>query len=414
MSEILFRTFLHQWPRKLTALLAAIIIWFLVDHSITITRTIPNIPVRVLNVPENKTIDGLLPNGLIGKRLTLTITGQKTALEELSSSDLEVVTDAAGKGDRWTLEVTKKNLVSLNPDLDLTHGIASVSPVELTIQMSSYVTEKIPITITRPVGEPPKGYTYLDVWPQRLFQTVSGPDRSVQELKAKGLRLTFDLSKISKEELDALSEKTQYRPEDEVRFFIPDAWKKVILPFGREPLVAINDPESDYLHLDLLKQEFLSLNDPIPVTLFFPLSNSDLLNPETYHLDIDSLIKKKNGLYVLGLPLYVKDVSRLFLDTVRDRIELTVTVLPPSVSKELPWSIEFIDPLELENAYIKAALAAIPQEERAQLPPKLHEDYLRLRFRTYMHEFKLYKEDETSLDLIVELGQGLISIREAP
>src|SRR5262249_17952946 len=107
MNDWLKRTFLEQWPRKLTALIAAIIIWVLVNHSIPVTPTIPNVSIRVLNIPPGKTIEGLLPNGILSKHLTLTLTGQKTTLLGLAPNDLEVVADAAGKEDRWSVDVTK-------------------------------------------------------------------------------------------------------------------------------------------------------------------------------------------------------------------------------------------------------------------------------------------------------------------
>ena len=165
MRSWLHRLFVEHWPRKLVAIVAAIVIWFLVSTSITVTRTISNIPVRVINIPKNMTIEGLQPNGLLKERMTLTMTGSKATLDTLVASDLEVVTDAEGRGERWTVEVTKRNLISLNPDIDLKRNLTSVSPGELTLQLSPLVTEKIPVQVV-PVGDPPKGYIFLDVWPE--------------------------------------------------------------------------------------------------------------------------------------------------------------------------------------------------------------------------------------------------------
>ena len=129
----------------------------------TVTKIVHNIPVRVTNLPPEKTIEGMQVNGLLNKRISLTLTGNKAALDEISGKDLEVVIDATGKSNEWIATIGKKNLVSLNPEFDPTKMISRVSPFEMIVKQSKLVTEKIPILITQPIGEAPKGYQYLDV-----------------------------------------------------------------------------------------------------------------------------------------------------------------------------------------------------------------------------------------------------------
>ena len=81
MDSIITRIFFHNWQRKLVAALAAIVIWMFVNNSINDTVTISNVPVRIINLPPDKTIPGLLPNGVLGRRLTLTLTGSKDVVE---------------------------------------------------------------------------------------------------------------------------------------------------------------------------------------------------------------------------------------------------------------------------------------------------------------------------------------------
>lgn len=412
MKSLLKGLFVDNWQRKLIAVLAGLVIWLLVNYTITVTRTIPNVPIHVLNIPKEKTIEGLLPNGILSRRATLVVTGKKSVVEKLSSSDIEIVTDASGMGDSWTFEVTKRNLKATSPDVDVQYGVNQVSPVEVSIQLSPLVTEKIPITITAPVGELPKGYIFLDIWPQRLMQTVSGPKPQVDELKTKGLRLTLNLNRITGEELDNLFANARRREEDEIRFFVPDDWKKVYIPFEKDKSVEINDPEAAFLHIDFLKQESLPLESDLPVAIFFPLPYSLTLNPDTYSIGSDGLISIKNGIPILNLPLYVQNVSRQFLDTVRNQIELTFIATPRSVEPILPWSIQFIDPMGLEEAYVKDSMENVPLEEGEEAFPKLREEYLRNRFRKYMREFELVKKDAESLHLKAELGAETIRISE--
>ncbi len=404
---------LHNWARKLVALLAAVVIWLLVSYSITVTRTISGVPIRVLNIPKDKTVEGLLPNGLLSRRLTLTVTGQRTTVDNLKASDLEVVTDASGLGDRWTLDITKRNLKATSSDIDLMRGITSVSPVQLTIQLSNLVTEKIPITITEPVGEPPEGFLFLDVWPAVLYQTVSGPEPKVEALKDKGIRLTFNLSEITEQELETAEMAQHSQDEDEIRFFVPESWKRVAMPFGPQDTVEINDPEAAYLHIDFLKQELLPLDVDIPVDVFYPINYSLTINPETYILGTGETIGSKNGIHVLTTPLYVRNVSRLFLDAVRDNIQIMFTAVPKDVQEHLPWNVQFIDPRRLEEAYVETSMATPPPSEEQEVSPQQRAEYLRARFSKYMREFKLLKEDQAPLKLYAELSGETIAVTES-
>ena len=89
MESVIRRMFLHNWQRKLVAVLTAIVIWLFVNHSINETKTIFNVPIRIINLPPDKTIPGLLPNGMLSRRITLTLTGAKDVIEEMEPGDLE-------------------------------------------------------------------------------------------------------------------------------------------------------------------------------------------------------------------------------------------------------------------------------------------------------------------------------------
>ena len=73
------------------SIILAIIIWFVVNKSLTTTKTIPNVPVRIENIPPGKTIADMQSNGILNRRVNLTVTGSKTLLEDLTSNDIEVV-----------------------------------------------------------------------------------------------------------------------------------------------------------------------------------------------------------------------------------------------------------------------------------------------------------------------------------
>lgn len=399
MESVIARFFFHNWQRKLVGLLTAIVIWIFVNQSINGTKTIANVPIRIINLPSDKTISGLLPNGMLTRRIALTLTGSKDVIEELEAGDLEVLLDASmADNDEWIVQITKKNLVSLNPSIDLRHHTTQVDHTDFVIKLSRLVTAKIPVTIEKPTGTPPQGYEYLDVWPQHLVQTVSGPEEEVQKLKEKGLQIAFDLRDISKPELDAVKSSAHH---DEISFQIPKKWKQVIIPFHNNNLEDLNDPEALNLRVDFLRKEFLPLDKEIPIRVFYPLTEIEKINPETYALETSEEIVKKFGVMILKKPLYAREVSRLFIDVIRNSIEIVIVASPKNERNILVWSIEYINPRELEDTYVAFSITNSTASKNNQIGgiPKKKEELLRKRFREYMRRMMLYLTETRKLHI---------------
>lgn len=409
MKELLARLFLKNWPRKLVALIAAIFIWFLVNQTISITRTIADVPVRIINLPPDKTVLGLLPNGLMSKRISVTLSGSKSVVQDLRPTDFEVVINADGHKESWIASISKRNLVSLNQSLDLHKDIAEVTANDLFIKISRLITDEVPVTITKPIGDPPKGYQYLDIWPKHLSQKVSGPEEQVRELKQKGLELTFNLNRISQADLDTLYEKQK---KDEISFLVPDAWKKVAIPFKDNTLEALNDPRAELLRIDFLKQELILLGTEVPITIFFPLKYSQTINPQTYSLATNGLVQKKNGLKRLTTPLYVRDVGQLFLQVVRDNLLLIVVAAPKNVQENLHWAIQVIDEKNLEDAYVKASLKQTSEQYSEANFSQYSEEAIRCRFRDYILKLTVFTENGKPLKLKAQLDANTINIEQ--
>jgi len=97
MRTLLKNLFISNWPRKCLSVILAIAIWFLVNKSLTTTKTIINVPVRIENIPPGKTVEGVQSNGLLNRRVNLTLTGNKQLLEDLNANDVQVVFDASGQ-----------------------------------------------------------------------------------------------------------------------------------------------------------------------------------------------------------------------------------------------------------------------------------------------------------------------------
>ena len=402
MTAFLTRLFFHNWKQKLVAIIAAMITWMFVNQSITDTKTISGVPVRIINLPADKTIRGILPNGIQGKRISLTLNGTKDVIQDLEPGDLEVLIDASNyDSDEWIVKLTKKQLVSLNPSIDIAHHVTQVDHAEFIIKLSPLVTAKIPIHV-EVAGSVPEGYQFLDVWPETLMQTVSGPEEEIEKLKDKGLELTFDLDAITGENLDELKTTTRSTHDDEVSFLVPNKWKQVSIPFQHHSLEQVNDPEATNLRIDFLRQEMLAIDADIPIRVFFPIKWRDTLNPATLSIAPNEWIQEANGLFQFAYPLYVRQVSRLFLSIIRDNIEIVIIAAPTSEREELHWNVEVFDPKELEDTYVAYLIGNLDTDNAGQQQTSLvrkREELLRKRFRDYAQKLRLYINPKQKLQL---------------
>lgn len=415
--ETLISKILSNWQHKIVAITIALVVWLFVHNSITSTKTIPGVPIRIVNLPPDKTIQGLLPKGILNKRIALTLSGSKSVIRELEPGDLEVLIDAADidlNREDWVVVLTKHNLVSLSPDIDLAHSISDVAHTEFILKISRLVTAKIPVNILPPIGEAPEGYELLDIWPQKLMQTLSGPEDAIQNLKSHGLELVFDLSQITRAELDAIQSAHLNKQDDEISFYVPNHWKEVAIPFHNNALEEINDPAAQHLRIDFLKKEILLIEKEIPIRIFFPLKNLAEINPEKYALAMGEKIKKREGIFILAQNLLTQNVSRLFVEIIKPYLEVVIVAAPKSEREILEWSIEVIAANELEDIYV-AYLIGDNQDEsdrqRSLMLRQLQEPLLRKRFRDYLKKLTLYSSPNQKLHIDSFIEANLIKVK---
>lgn len=372
----------------------------------TVTKVISAVPVRVIHLPEGKTIEGMLENGILNTKISLNVHGNKESLEELSSKNLEIVIDAYGQPDQWIASIDKKNLHCTNPGIDLSKAVAKIAPQEMIIKQTKLISEKIPVAITQPIGEAPKGYQFLDIWPDQLYLTIHGPEEVVRKLKKRGLKLTFNLNEINPSDLDSLQNNKE---TDELSFLVPTDWKKISVPQIADHQLTIDDPQSKFLRINFSRQEYLPVGTSFPISIFFPAKHSSTLNPETYSIATNDFIVKKNGIKMLSLPLYAQGVSKLFLETVKDMMQISVIAAPKSERETLLWNIQFINSHELENRYVAKVLSE-SGDDSFDVFPHMREEYLRNHFHKYMNQFRFYTANHQKLNLNIELQANSISV----
>jgi len=407
MRSILYKIFINNWARKLISLLFAMLIWIVVNHSISSTKTVHNVPVKVTNLPSGKTVEGLKPNNLLNKGVTLSLTGNKHVLDAISAEDLLVIIDADRKKGDWIAKVTPKNLLCLNPSIDITSNISYITHSNIIIKPTNLIREKIQITITRPIGEAPKGFQFIDVYPYKLYTHVTGPENVVKSLKTKNLKLTFNLNQISKELLEELNEK---RSGDTISYFIPEEWKTLNLPYISSDPIKIEDVNAKDLRMDFAKTDMIPLESKLPITLYFPPQYRDTLNPDTYSLSSNEFIKEQNGMHFLNCKLFATGVSPLFLEIVKDMIQVVVIATPFSEGKNNLWNVQFIYPVELENRYVAQSIK-LANSDPSDVRPNIQEEYLRNRFRYYMNRFRLYTENSEKLYLDIKIQADKVNVK---
>ncbi len=399
--------FFYQWQRKLLALTTALIIWLFVNHSITSTKTIGGVPVRVINLSSNKTIQGMQPNGFLAKRLVLTLTGTKDVIDQLEQGDIEVILDVANQKNESVLQITKKNLISLNPSINLSKHIHSVSHPELIIRMSPLLTEQIPIRV-HIKGVSPPGYEFLDVWPSVIMQTISGPQEQVLNLKKEGMELELDLNDITKEQLDASQIITPYN--DEIGFKVPDAWKKITIPFQTRGPESLNDPEAKQMQIYFLRKQPIPIKNDIPIHVFYPLHYSNTINPDTFPLRAGPFVKFNHRIPTLSIPFFGMNVSQIFIEIVRENMEIQIVAAPKTQRERLEWSVGFIDEPHIEDTYVAFMLSNQKGDQQTLLKQQEKADHFKRRFQSYMQRFQLYQSPDQKLELESSLDKDQIRV----
>ncbi len=411
MISLIKRLLIDNWLKKLVSLLLAIIVWFVVDQSLTLTKTINTIGVRIINLPSGKTVNGLQPSGLLNKRFSLTIAGKKSHLEEISPSDLEVVIDGSDFSTENIINIQKKHLISLNPELSIASHINKIYAKTLVINLVPFAHEKIPVYVSRPIGEAPKGFQFLDVWPYHLNMNISGPDEIIKKLKTRGLKLTFNLNDISKADLDRIN---SARQKNVVSFFIPEEWKTINLPSISDMPLKIDDPDAKFLRIDFIRSDTIPVTFSLPVSLFFPPDYKGTTSPSSISITGNDLISPLKGLRLLNKQLYTKGVSELFVKIVKDMVFISVNMTAGSDEENIDWSIQFVNPTALEDRYVSTMITEVNDDELKDMHPTLRDEHLRNRFRNYMNRFTLFTADDAELNLNIQLKGKEVLIKETP
>lgn len=393
-------------PQKIFAFFAAVAIWLLVHQGITVTKTFSNVPIRVVNLPSGMTVPALMPNGIYQKRMTLTLTGTQEVLEGLEPGDFEILLDAKGRVlGEWPLHISKSDLKSLNSDITLSDYITEVSHGELILHLVRITTASVPVEVVVKKEFSPKGYRYLDVWPTRLMQTLTGPEEEIEKIVKSGIVLEIDLSAIPLN-LEH-SDEHSLEMEDEVSVFVPQEAKQFYLPQISSLFIPLNDPDGKDLRVNFLKEGLIPLNHYIPILLFFPVETNGDYNPLKNSLQTGDFVAEKNGIFYLDKVLYISGASRRFVDIIRGQLSITINVTPRLPLNRMAWNVQIVNPRALEDRYVNLVMGNLFQTKSTDTQKEL---FVRARFREYSHALRLYTGKDRKLQLDCRLEGEKIRI----
>lgn len=396
---------LNNWQRKLTALLLATILWFLVDYSSTMQRQFDSVPVYVKNIQPNHTVKGLKSGARLPFTTNLSVRGKRAWIKDIQSKDLKIVLDAKDQNSDWSPQISAENIYSSTTRQSLASSISEVTSTPLSIHIEPTVEIPLTVYVAKPMGVSPQGYQFVGVSPRKLRTMVRVSAEEAEHFRSTNAQIEIDLNRISAEKLDILAQKAKAEGSDIISFEIPDAWKKFTLPDGSDKQEILASASSKRMHINFIKEKLIPLKRKIPVSIFLPPHVSSHLNSELVRLNVGNNVVLESGVHVLNLELFAGGVTPEFLDTVRDFLQISVIFdQAAATDSKLRWSLEFINDRKLEKWFIKKALATHGFSESDT--PRLAE-----QFRTFCSQMRLYTGPGKLLNLEINQEGHAIDVR---
>ena len=168
-------------PLKIMSVIAAILIWLIivnVDNPI-VTRTIPNVPVQVLNEAyiESGGMMCLIPEDQ--DRVSVTVRGTRKTVESLKASDITATADLKQVVDLSTDPVMVPIAVNC-PGIDANN--AQSVPRNMEIQIEEMMRQEFIVTVDTDGTQPGKGYEIgsLESNPEKI--RITGPQSLIEKI----------------------------------------------------------------------------------------------------------------------------------------------------------------------------------------------------------------------------------------
>ena len=158
MIDLLKNVFLKNKVLKFFSLLLAIVLWFFVMGEKKAEFSFADVPLALINKP-----DDLIITQKTADSISLKVSGSRTVLATLSSSNIKAVVDLEG------IKPGTTTINNLTDKVKLPEGtkIAGISPAEFSLTLESIVTKKVPVHLVLK-GDPQEGYevSHISVTPE--------------------------------------------------------------------------------------------------------------------------------------------------------------------------------------------------------------------------------------------------------
>jgi YbbR domain-containing protein len=177
---------------KFFSLLLAITLWFFVMGEKKAEFSFSDVPLSLINKPED-----LIITDKTADRISLRVSGSRTMLSTLSSSNLETTIDLEGAKPGTTI------VRNLADRIKLPNGtrITSISPAECSLTLEPLVTKQVPIQLTME-GNPEEGYEIFrtSITPEFVEVSLAKSEaKTLKEVKTEPLNVSAARESIEKE-----------------------------------------------------------------------------------------------------------------------------------------------------------------------------------------------------------------------
>jgi len=165
VGSLLKNLIMKNSAMKFFSLLLAIFLWFFIMGEKKAEFSFSDVPLVLLNKPSD-----LIITGQTADRINLRVSGSRTVLSTLSSSNIKATID---------LEEVKLGTTVFR---DLIEKVTSISPAEFSLVLDSVVVKKVPVHLDMK-GSPQEGYEISLISIKPEFVEVSLAKSEAKELK---------------------------------------------------------------------------------------------------------------------------------------------------------------------------------------------------------------------------------------
>ena len=375
--------------RKAASLLSAVALWLLLYHGTIVQKVCKDVRVHVVHIPAGKMLVNPHVRGSLKETISLQLRGKRSALDSIDLNKIEVRIDAREfvpvhyVSTVWPVKITLQQVIGIAP---IPRGhILEVSHEPLLLQFAQETTAQIPVYLHVHNSLSNK-YCYLSVSPQTLSHTVTGPQQEIEALKQSGLHLNIPLDSTLIPELDLLFRRGTC---EEMAYPLPEAWKTVSLPFGK------NSQITEEITLYFIHHRKIPLPRKVPVRCI-PQPNKKMTYADS------PILAFQHGQPCLDLALFLDKGTEAFAAAIMPYLECVV--LLPDMDSKAEWYVRVSNPELAQRQYIDTKL----QEQSTNQPEQ--REYHAARFSDYFKNLLLVREDRSPLNLLCRLQDQQIHI----